>query len=65
MDLDFDVDCPNCGVKVKVALQDVAKQRTVKCRRGHSIALKDDGGGARKTQRSLDDLERALKRFGK
>lgn len=65
MDLDFEIDCPNCGATVKVALQDVAKQRTVRCRRSHRITLKDDGGGARKAQRSLDDLDRALKGLGK
>lgn len=65
MDLDLDIDCPECGAAVKVTLQDVAKQRTVRCRRGHSIALKDQGGGGRKAQSALDDLDRALKRFGK
>ena len=65
MEHDFEINCPECGAKVKVVLQDVAKQRTVQCQRGHSITLKDDGGGARKAQNALDDLDRALKRFSK
>lgn len=64
MDPDLEVNCPDCGATVKVTLQDVAKHRSVRCRRGHRFTLKDDGGGARKTQRSLDDLDRAIKRLG-
>lgn len=63
--MDFDIECPECGAKVKVTLQDVAKERTVRCVRGHSIAIKDDGGGGRRAQKAMDDLDRALKRFGK
>jgi hypothetical protein len=64
MDREFETNCPECGATVKIALADVAKQRTVRCQRGHNIALKDVGGGAREAQAALDDLDRALKRFG-
>lgn len=65
MDIDLDLDCPECGSTVKVTSAQVAAQRTVRCRRGHAIKLQDDGGGFRKVQRSLDDLDRTLKDFGK
>jgi len=64
MDLDLGLKCPECGAAVKATLQDVARQRTVTCRRGHSIALEDEGGGARQAQNALDGLDRALKRLG-
>lgn len=63
--MDFEIECPECGATVKASIQDVAKQQTVRCRRGHRIALKDEGGGARKAQKSLDDLDRARRDFGK
>jgi len=65
MDLDLGLECPECGAAVKATLQDVARQRTVRCSRGHSIALEDEGGGARRAQSSLDGLDRALNRLGR
>ena len=53
---DFDVDCPDCGSAVGVTIEDVAKQKTVRCRRGHSVKLLDEGGGAAKVKRMLDDF---------
>lgn len=46
-------------------MDDIARQRTVRCARGHSVKLVDNGGGARKFNRALDDLERTIKKFGK
>lgn len=65
MEIDFDIDCPECGAKVKVALQDVAKERTLRCRHGHSIAIKDEGHKGRQAQKAMDDLDQALKSFGR
>lgn len=65
MDLDHEINCPECGVATKVALRDVAKQRTVQCPRGHNIVLEDADGDGRKAQDALDDFARVLKRFGK
>lgn len=62
---DFDVDCPECGAKVGVDLEDVAKQRTVRCRKGHTIKLEDSGGGAKKAQKSINDLNKAIRRLEK
>lgn len=60
----FDVDCPECGSKLQVSLDDVARQRTVRCSRGHSVKLHDQGGGARKASKALDDLEKSIKKLG-
>lgn len=64
MDLDFDLECPECGAAMKATLDDIAKQRAVTCRRGHRVTLVDKGGGARQTQSALDSFERSLKRLG-
>lgn len=65
MDIDLpNVACPDCSAKVRVTLDDVAKQRTVRCSRGHAVTLKDQGGGARKATRAMDDFEQALKKLG-
>lgn len=60
----IETECPDCGSKVRFTLDDVAKQRSVRCARGHSVKLRDKGGGARKVSKALSDLERKLKRFG-
>lgn len=65
MEVHVDFDCPECGAAVKATTRDVAHGRTVTCRRGHRLHLQDDGGGARKIQKSMDDLDKVLKNFGK
>jgi DNA-directed RNA polymerase subunit RPC12/RpoP len=65
VDIDLELDCPQCGRRVKATTADLAKQRTVACPSGHRLNLKDEGGGARKVQRSLDDLDKAIKKLGK
>ena len=61
----METECPDCGGKVRFALDDVAGQRTVRCSRGHSVKLQDQGGGAKKASKALSDLDKALKKFGK
>jgi len=61
----LETECPECGAKLRFELEDVAKQRTVRCSRGHSVKLKDQGGGAQKASKAMADLEKTLKRFGK
>ena len=61
----MDTECPDCGSRVRFTLDDVAKQRTVRCSRGHLVKLQDQGGGARKASKALSDLDMALKKFGK
>lgn len=61
----METECPDCGSRVCFTLDDVAKQRTVRCSRGHLVKLQDEGGGARKASKALSDLDMALKKFGK
>jgi predicted Zn finger-like uncharacterized protein len=61
----MDIECPDCGSRVRFTLDDVAKQRAVRCSRGHLVKLQDEGGGARKASKALSDLDMALKKFGK
>ena len=63
-DVDLDFECPECGAKIKTTVGSWAQEKTVRCQRGHSINLRDDKRGARQVKRSLDDLDKALKRFG-
>lgn len=60
----IEAECPDCGGKVRFNLDDVAKQRTVRCSRGHGVNLRDEDGGARKASKSLSDLDKSLKRLG-
>jgi len=43
----METTCPDYGGKVGFTRDDVARQRTVRCSRGHSVKLQDQGGGAR------------------
>ncbi len=59
------MQCPECGSKVRFQLSDVAAQRTVRCGRGHAMKLEDKGGGARKADKAMKDLEKSIKRLGR
>lgn len=61
----METECTDCGGKMRFTLDDVAGQRRVRCSRGHSVKLQDQGGGARKVSKALSDLEKTLKKFGK
>lgn len=61
----IETDCPECGSKIRFTLADVAAQRTVRCGGGHAVKLNDEGGGARKADKSLKDLEKTLKGLGR
>lgn len=45
---DLDTDCPDCGGRVRFSLDDLARERTVRCSRGHSVTLKDEGAARRR-----------------
>lgn len=64
MDLDLGLKCPECGGKLTAKLADVANGRTVRCSRGHAVKLKDEGGGARKADRSTRDFDKAVRDSG-
>jgi hypothetical protein len=61
---DFIKTC-DCGGSFCFSVNDVARERTVKCSRGCSIRLQDEGGGAQSTSDALRDLDKALKDFGR
>ena len=63
MDIDAAFDCPECGATVKATLSDWAASATKVCRNGHSIRL--EGKGAKEAKKSLDELNKTLKNFGK
>lgn len=65
MDPDFDFECPDCSATVQATVSDVAHERTVHCRNGHALQLKDEGGGARSTEKALRDLDKAIRKFGR
>ena len=65
MDPTVEAECPECGARFSATLGQIARGATVECRNGHSIKLEDQGGGARKAVKAMDDLDRALKNFGK
>lgn len=62
--MDLDVECPECGTKLKVKMADVSSQRTVQCREGHSIKLVDEGGNAKKAETSIRDLDKQISKLG-
>lgn len=61
---EVNISCPACSSAVRVRLSDIQRRRTVRCQRGHSIQLREDGDGLRKLDRSTKDLERSLRRLG-
>ncbi len=61
----IEIECPDCGGRVRFTVDDLARQRTVRCSRGHLVKLEDEGGGARKASKALSELDMALKNFGK
>lgn len=65
MDLDLDIECPECGTNVKIKMADVSRQRTVRCRQGHAIELVDEGGGAREVEKSMRDLDKQISKLGR
>lgn len=66
-DVELDIDCPNCDKEILFKFNDVGKSITCPhC--SESIFLKDDGSfskGKESVNKSLNDLEKALKNFGR
>ena len=57
------ITCPECKKKMKKKFKQIAPGNEASCQCGFTI--KFSGDDLRRTQRSLDDLKRALKNFGK
>lgn len=64
LDSKVTVDCPECRSRLTVTLRDIQQRRLVRCSRGHSIRLKEQGDGIRKVDRATEDLERSIRRLG-
>lgn len=63
-DVKFDEKC-DCGGRLSFTVQDIANERTVRCSRGCSVQLKDNGGGAQSARRAGRDLDQALNRLSR
>lgn len=63
-DMKFDEKC-DCGGRMSFTLQDVAMERTIRCSRGCSVKLQDDGGGARQARRAGQSLDRELDKLSR
>lgn len=61
----LDIDCPDCGGRVRFSLDDLANERTKRCSRGHAVTLRDEGGGAAKANKALKDLDKSIARLGR
>lgn len=62
----FDLEEPcDCGGTFRFSVDDVAKERTVRCSRDCGAEIKlQDGGGAADAAKAERDLDDALKKFG-
>lgn len=62
----FDLDEPcDCGGTFRFSVDDVAKERAIRCSRGCGTTLQlQDGGGAAGTAKAERDLDETLKNFG-
>ena len=59
-----DIQCPNCGRKLKVALGHMSKGHSCRCHHcATTISFEGDGG--RKAEQALKKFERDLKRLFK
>ncbi|WP_156251957.1 hypothetical protein [Pseudactinotalea terrae] len=65
MDIDGEIECPQCGRSFTVLIREISAGATKSCPNGHRIKLTETGGAGKTAQQSLDDLDRAFKRFGK
>lgn len=64
LDSKVNIDCPECRSRLTVTLRDIQQRRLVRCSRGHSIQLKEQGDGIRKIDRATEDFERSMSRLG-
>ncbi len=60
----MNMSCPVCGSVLHATLDDVRRERTVRCPRGHEVRLVDKGNGAQRLDRELHKLDRTMRRAG-
>ena len=65
----IEIECGKCKRKHKVTLKQVTQKKIIKCLCGVNLELEDKDGSVarsiRDVNKSLGDLRRKLKRFGK
>lgn len=61
---DLHTACPNCS-SLRFSLDDLDRQRAVRCSRGCQVRLQDSRGGAAEAAKSARDLEKSLKRLNR
>ena len=62
-DIVIDMECPNCNRKLKVKMKEMYPGNHKRCVCGCRIDFK--GADGRKTQRSFDELQKAIRRLGR
>jgi len=66
----IDFNCPECGLKNKVTLEQIEKQIIIKCSDcNKDITLIDKDGSAKRSvadiNKAVKDLENTIKKFGR
>ena len=57
------VSCPKCDRSFQVMLDDIHRERVVRCPTGHEIQLKESGDGISSADRALDEFKRSIERM--
>lgn len=59
------IPCPACGNRIRTTCGALMDEVTVVCPRGHRVRLVDNGDGVRRLDRTLNDLNRQLRRLSR
>lgn len=57
-----DIQCPNCGTKLKVALGGMSSGHSKKCH-SCSATIKFEGDGGRKAERAIKSFEKDIRKM--
>jgi len=60
--INLDIICPACNIKKKIKLDDIAKNKNVKCTCGCTIKLNDKNKKTNKTLKEFDKTIKSLNR---
>lgn len=64
MKLETEIECPNCKRKIKIKVEEMVPNKSKVCTWCKST-INFTGDDGRKVQKSLDDLEKSLKKMFK
>lgn len=64
MDLDFDLECPNCKKKIKIKVKEMSPGKKRNCPNCKSEILFSGSDGS-KIQKEIDNLEKTMKNLFK